>query len=196
MSEKVLSREELEVTQRMQLHFPFGFIPKQILKNWKGAPKAQLEKIMFHFVAHQAFRSPIITVPLTFEEGLTYEEMVRRGNYTRNDARDEVLKMVDEKPAFKNCRASLLPAVTEWEGAGLAVQNIRLAGFREATVWELLALGYQYPTFQMNGPIVALGTNVQGDVPRLGDFLNQRTFDLMSTSPGCGYRGCYLAIAE
>jgi hypothetical protein len=194
MSEKVLSREELEVTQRMQQHFPFGFVPSGILNKWKGARKEHLETAMFRLVAYYAHRHPIITVPLRFREKLTAQEMLQRGNY-KSIPSGILEASLNHMFGYTECTALLLPALREWEGVGVAIQDIRMAGFREATIYELIALGYHYPQLQKEQSIMALGTLVNDSAPILSDFLNQRTIDLMKLSAGCGYRGSFLAIA-
>lgn len=45
--DKALSRVELELTQRMQMHFPWGRIPVGVLATWNGCPAGVLTEKLF-----------------------------------------------------------------------------------------------------------------------------------------------------
>jgi hypothetical protein len=44
MSDKALTRAELELTQRVQLFFPAGVIPREVIAKWNGCSKDVLTK--------------------------------------------------------------------------------------------------------------------------------------------------------
>lgn len=46
MSDKALTRAELELTQRVQLFFPAGVIPPDVIARWNGCPRSILEDVL------------------------------------------------------------------------------------------------------------------------------------------------------
>lgn len=74
------------------------------------------------------------------------------------------------------------------------------AGYRSATLMELLALGEKYPDLQREFPIVAMGSSFWGYkglfVPTLGDGPRGRALEHQDISVGLGSKHRFLAVKK
>jgi len=97
---------------------------------------------------------------LSVDYSRTVQEMIEAGNYdwTNNDITEKIFPLPTELSGQKTTVSSKLFHFNRLISSEDAINEMDAAGFRPATLAELLALGEAHPELQKEFPIVALSS--------------------------------------
>ncbi|MEK9174683.1 MAG: hypothetical protein AAB725_01805 [Patescibacteria group bacterium] len=156
MSDKALTNAELELTQRMQMHFPRGVIPPKMLAFWNSCPKEVLTQKMVE-VCGQVPDELGNIFPLTLNYDLPLAEAIAAGRYgvVNSDITPEHF------PNIRTGTAELEAQLVHFNhpiDSDDVLKELDKIGLRAGELPELLAFGAKYPEKQREFPIISLGS--------------------------------------
>jgi hypothetical protein len=159
MSDKTLTNAELELTQRIQLHFPRGKISQDVLSAWCSCYKYDLTRRLtevFGIMPESVLQSKSTGVfDIVCKGSHTASELVRRGKYdwVNNWITDEHFPIVEHIP--QNRRIELISFGYDPDSEAVFREFSR-KGLERPTYEDVFYFGIQNPEEQKRHSIVFL----------------------------------------
>lgn len=129
MSDKILSNAELELTQKIQMHFPRGIISQEIIAEWNGCPKEKITEALVE-VFGKSPRGPLLEFLGTVTITARTERFVAKEKFVVDTKRNAPVKISYLSNDFKERFLSGDGKVED----PIAEQTLRYARLRKSSV--------------------------------------------------------------